>query len=85
MPGIFWKALTRMRTLLGALLLWAVAPSTAPAQDAMALDLALKNGLVRVHGPEGRQDSGGLQRSDEARDAEGRVQLKKRHVRRRRG
>jgi len=68
------------------LVLWLTAASIASAQDVMELDLAFKNGLLQGHdsGARPEVDTHQLRRHD-TRDALRRVEVKKRHVRRRRG
>jgi hypothetical protein len=65
------------------LVLWLIAPSIASAQDVMELDLAFKNGQLQRHASEGRQEGSTPQvRRRDTRAAFGRIQVKKRHVRR---
>jgi hypothetical protein len=52
----------------------------------MELDLAFKNGQLQGHASDGRQEGSAPQvRYRDTRNALGRVKVKKRHVRRRRG
>jgi hypothetical protein len=69
-----------------AILLWLAPASIASAQDVMELDLAFKNSLSQGHAPEVREERrDGQVRRHDTRGAQGRVEVKKRHVPRRRG
>jgi hypothetical protein len=69
-----------------AILLWLAPASIASAQDVMELDLAFKNSLSQKPAPEVRAERrDGQARRQRARDDQGLVEVKKRHVRRRGG
>lgn len=69
-----------------ASLLWLVTPSIESARDVMELDLAFKNGRLQGGIPARRLEERPPQEQRQgARDAEVRVEMRKRHVPRRRG
>jgi hypothetical protein len=69
-----------------AILLWLAPASIASAQDVMELDFAFKNGRALGGAPAVRTEEHDVQaQHHETRDEKGRVEVKKRHVPRRRG